>query len=81
MKVAISDSKKVKLISEFTHTSDFQLTNRNITSQSNAASLYNEFKNTIKFEEEHLQYIYGSKYAQHFFTKLYRENAIKRWKK
>ena len=81
MNASLPDEKKETLLQDFMGVQQIELKNRNITSESKAGQLYKEFKNYMKFEASYLDAMYNSKYAIHFFSETYRENAIKRWLK
>ncbi|WP_242119389.1 putative capsular polysaccharide synthesis family protein [Aestuariivivens sediminicola] len=73
----LENSEKEKQIMEFLGLKAFIIRNTNITN----ASLYEDFKNYIKFSKEYLLSQYNSKYAQHFFSKEERNKALKKWLK
>jgi hypothetical protein len=76
---AIDNSLKEELISRFIDADSFVLKNENITSESIGGELYNDFKNTIKFNKAHLDTLLKSNYCQHFFTKNEIDASYKRW--
>jgi len=81
MNSAIDDDTKAKFLLDFTDAKNMVIKNINITAKSDAAELYNNFKNTIKFEKEYLDKMYQSKYAKHLFTEAYLTEAMNKWKK
>lgn len=76
---AINNSKKEEQIGKFIHEESFVLRDVNITSATSNSKLYNEFKNTIKFNKQDLDTLLQSKYTQHFFTKAEIASSYKRW--
>jgi len=75
----IADSLKEELISNFCDLETFTLKNRNVSSTKEYASNYKDFKNNIKFSTAYLNKLYGSKYAQHFFTEKHIKDQIEKW--
>ncbi|MEQ3795457.1 putative capsular polysaccharide synthesis family protein [Gilvirhabdus luticola] len=71
----LPDFRKENLISEFCSIQDFELTNTNL----NTSSLYQKFKNNIKFSKKYLEDIYNSDLAVHFFSVQERNDNIEKW--
>jgi hypothetical protein len=64
---------------EFMKLPDFKLTKSNVASEKNYASLYKEFKNKIKFPQNYLNRMYGSRYMRHFYSAEEIEKFKKKW--
>jgi len=75
----MDNNQKEYLIAVFCNLKNFKLENRNISSEKEYAEYYKEFKKKMSFSTAYLNQLYGSKYAQHFFTEEYIKNQIKKW--
>lgn len=73
----LKNSKKKRFIETFCTVENFQIKDKNV----NSRSLYNQFKNKIKFSRDYLEEIYNSNLALHFFSEDERTQAIKKWVK
>jgi len=56
------------LIAEYLQIQRFQMIKSNVGEEKDGGALYKEVKHTIRFPKEFLDYVYASKYANHFYN-------------
>jgi hypothetical protein len=57
-----------KLIADYLQIQRFEMLKSNVGEEKEGGALYREVKNTIRFPAEFLDYVYSSKYANHFYS-------------
>jgi hypothetical protein len=67
------------VIAEYLQIQNFQMIKSNVGEEKDGGILYREVKNTIRFPTDFLDYVYSSKYANHFYSTSEIERFRKRW--
>ena len=68
-----------EVISAFIQRPKFRLIEENIGANKSYADLYEEVRNTIRFPKSYLEYVYSSKYAEHFYTTEELNKFYQKW--
>jgi hypothetical protein len=79
IRTELDDLLKAQIIGEFTGLENFTLIRRNAGETKEYGEVYKAFKQRLVVPDEHLKEIYGSRYAQHFFTPDSIQTLRSRW--
>jgi len=79
LKTETDDAVKEKALSDFLGVPDIRLVESNVGSQKAYARQYREFRQRIRFPDGFLRTMYGSRYAQHFYSEAEIERFIEQW--
>jgi len=79
LKTELDDSEKERAVSNFLSLKTFKMMRTNVGEQKSYGKVYKRFKQQIVVNPAHLDTIYASQYAQHFFTQAERDTLRIRW--
>jgi hypothetical protein len=79
IKTELDDTLKAQIIGEFAGLENFTLIRRNVGESKDYGEVYKAFKQRLIVPDERLNEIYGSRYAQHFFSADEIEVMRSRW--
>jgi len=75
----LDDTAKSRAVADFLGSPNFALTRFNVTASKPYARVYASFQRRLKVPIERLDYVYGSRYARHFYSAAERESMRARW--
>lgn len=70
-----------QVIGNFIQRPNFKMIRTNTAEEKDYAEIYKEVRSEIKFNQECLDFVYGTKYAKHFYSDLEIDGFYKRWGK
>lgn len=79
MKTETPDNIKARAIGEFVGVENFSIPRRNEGAAKDYGEVYQRFKDALTVRREHLDLIYTSRYARHFYTEAEINAMIDRW--
>lgn len=80
MKTETPDDLKARAIGEFVGVEGFSIPRRNVGEAKDYGEVYKRFKDVLTVRGEHLDLIYASRYARHFYTEAEIAAMITRWR-
>ncbi|HLV36301.1 MAG TPA: putative capsular polysaccharide synthesis family protein [Spirillospora sp.] len=80
LKTELADELKSQVIAEFLKLDTFCVTRRNVGETKSYGDIYKAFKQQLVVPETHLETIYSSRYAQHFYTPEEIDAMMRRWR-
>lgn len=79
MRVDLRDEVKESAIRSFLGIKDFRLVRSNVAAKKPYGSKYKEFRASFRAPEWMLEWIYGARFARHFFSSAERQEHFEHW--
>jgi len=80
MQCELPDDSKQSLLQDFLKIDEIPLIQKNVGAKKPYATLYKDFRETVKFSEKYLRKMCDSRYFQHFYSSDVIQKVYERWR-